>query len=278
MKCNYHTHSTYCDGKDPIIRFAEKAVENHIDQLGFSSHAPISPNYDFTIEEIQIPSYLKDIQQAQLMYPGVELFSGLECDFIPGITKPFSYYKKTYGLDFIIGGVHLVKPTDNEGIWFIDGPKRESYDNGLAQFFHGDIKKAVTRFWEQSFEMIETQSFDIIAHLDKIKMHNQGRFFKEDESWYLQLVDHAVKLISRHNLIIEVNSRGIYKGRCPDFYPSDYILDQVAELRIPCIISSDAHQADDLSLLYEESVDKLKIFGIHYLVKLEDGKWSEYPI
>ena len=27
MKCNYHTHSTYCDGKEPMEKFAAKAEE-----------------------------------------------------------------------------------------------------------------------------------------------------------------------------------------------------------------------------------------------------------
>ncbi|MDD4395274.1 MAG: histidinol-phosphatase [Bacteroidales bacterium] len=278
MKCNYHTHSTYCDGKDPFFRFVEEAVRQHFDQLGFSSHAPVSFENDFGIKEEQISEYVADIQKLKVQYPEVQLFTALECDFIPGITRPFSDLQQQYHLDYIIGGVHLVKPQNSRQLWFIDGSKIEIYDNGLADLFHHDIKKAVSAFWEQTFEMIETQHFDIIAHLDKIKMHNQKRFFTESEDWYLRLVDHSLELIKQKALIIEINSRGIYKKRCPDFYPSDYILQEISKLKIPMVISSDAHQSEELSMCYEATIQKLRSFDIYQLMYLKQGKWEEYSI
>jgi len=273
MKCNYHTHTHFCDGKENMRFFVEKAVKLQFEHLGFSSHAPISEKYDFTLTEDEIPEYLNEIEHYQKKYPQIKIFKSLECDYIPCITKDFSYYKEKYQLDYIIGGVHLVKVPDSEDIWFIDGPKREIYDAGLAQFFNHDIKKAVTCFWEQTFEMIETQKFDIIAHLDKIKMHNQDRFFKENDDWYVKLVDHAIELIIKKQLIVEINSRGIYRLRCKDFYPSDYILKKLAKAKTPMVISSDAHKADELPLYYEEAKEKLQSFGIKTLTIFDTKKW-----
>jgi histidinol-phosphatase (PHP family) len=253
--------------------FVEKAAELQFDHLGFSPHAPISEQYDFTLTEEEIPAYLNEIELYQKQYPHLQIFKGLECDYIPNITKDFSYYKNKYNLDYIIGGVHLVKVPDGNEIWFIDGPKRETYDYGIAHFFNHNIKKAVTCFWEQTFEMIETQQFDVIAHFDKIKMHNQDRFFTEDEEWYIQLVNHAIELIVKKNLIVEINSRGIYRMRCKNFYPSDYILEKLAKAKVPMVISSDAHKAEELPLYYEEAKTKLKSFGIETLFILENKKW-----
>ena len=278
MKCNYHTHTHFCDGKENMRCFVEKAVELQFDHLGFSSHAPISNQYDFTLTEDEIPDYLSEIEHYQKKYPQIIILKGLECDFIPDITKDFSYYKKNYNLDYIIGGVHLVKVPNRDEIWFIDGSKRETYDTGLVRFFNNDIKKAVTCFWEQTFEMIETQQFDIIAHVDKIKMHNQDRFFKEDEDWYVKLVDHAIELIVKYHLIVEINSRGIYRLRCKNFYPSDYILEKLAKAKVPMVISSDAHKAEELSLYYEEAKEKLQHFGIETLSILENKKWQQIKI
>jgi histidinol-phosphatase (PHP family) len=262
MKCNYHTHTHYCDGKENMRFFVEKAVELQFDHLGFSPHAPISKQYDFTLTEAEIPDYLNEIDDFQKQYPQIKIFKGLECDYIPGITKDFSYYKNKFNLDYILGGVHLVKVPNSQDIWFIDGPIRETYDEGIAHFFNHNVKKAVTCFWEQTFEMIETQEFDVIVHLDKIKKHNQDRFFKEDEKWYLKLVDQAVDLITKKQIIVEINSRGIYRLRCKDFYPSDYILAKLAKANTKMIISSDAHKAEELELYYKEAQDKLRSFGI----------------
>ena len=278
MRTNYHTHCTYCDGKEPIENFVKKAVKLGYDQLGFSSHAPVPFENDFGIREEQIPEYTKEIDGFKAQCPSLQLFYGLECDFIPGMTKPFSYFKNQFGLDYIIGGVHLVRPENSDNIWFIDGSKREIYDNGLRDFFGSDVKKAVTRFWEQSFEMIETEQFDIIAHFDKIKMHNQKRYFTEEEDWYLKLVDHCIELIRRKQLIVEINTRGIYKGRCPDYYPSDYALAQIAKHRIPMVVSTDAHKSEELSEGRDAAIEHLKSFGIKFLMYRKNNQWEEYAI
>lgn len=274
MKCNYHTHSTYCDGKEPIKLFVEKAVELQFAHLGFSSHAPIDFRNDFAIQEKDIPAYVKEIEELKSQYPSLQLFTALECDFIPGISQSFDFFKEKYHLDYIIGGVHLVGNEQMESLWFIDGSKREIYDEGLKKLFHSNIKKAVTAFWEQTYEMIETQHFDIIAHLDKIKMHNQNRYFLETESWYRTLVLHALTLIKKANVIIEINSRGLYKGRCNTFYPSQFIVEKAAKMDIPFVISSDAHLSAELSLFYNEAAKMLKESGIDQLVSLQDGKWK----
>lgn len=278
MKCNYHTHTTYCDGKEEMKVFVQKAIDLQFDHLGFSSHAPILKENNFSIQKDEIPHYIADIEKYQKEFSNIKLFKALECDFIPDLTYPFDYFKDTFHLDYLIGGIHLVKTPDQENVWFIDGSKQLIYDEGLAKFFQNNIKKAVTAFWEQTYEMIETQKFDIIAHIDKIKMHNQNRFFKEDEKWYRDLAEHAIDLIYKNNIIVEINSRGLYKKRCTDFYPSDFILKSVSQKNIPVVISSDAHKSEELALFYSEAKDKLKSFGIGELVYKTDLGWINDPL
>jgi histidinol-phosphatase (PHP family) len=278
MKCNYHTHTHFCDGKENMRNFVTNAIELQFSHLCFSPHAPLSDYYDFTLTENEIPEYVNEVELYKKQYPQIKIFKGMECDYIPGITKDFSYYKHNYPLDYIIGGVHLVKVPNSNEVWFIDGPKRDTFDNGIAAFFNNDVKKAVTCFWEQTFEMIETQKFDIIAHIDKIKMHNQDRYFTEDEEWYAKLVDCVVSLLIKKNIIVEINSRGIYRMRCESFYPSDYILKKLAKAKVPIIISSDAHKAEELPLYYGEAKLKLKSFGVETLSVLETGKWQQVKI
>jgi histidinol-phosphatase (PHP family) len=91
-------------------------------------------------------------------------------------------------------------------------------------------------------------------------------------------VDHRIELLCRKNLIVEIHTREIYKKRCADFYPSDYILARLARENVPMVVSTDAHQVNELSLGYEEAVTKLKSFHINHLVFLKDKKWVEYEI
>lgn len=268
---NYHTHCTYCDGKDPLAAFVTEAEHLHFNQLGFSSHAPVPFENDFGIKDDQIPSYCKEIDQLQ-SHTTVTLLKALECDFIPGMSTPFETFKQQHHLDYIIGGVHLVRPKNSDQLWFIDGSKRQIYDDGLFHLFDGNIKLAVTAFWEQTFEMLETQHLDIIAHLDKIKMHNQHRFFQEDENWYKTLVDKAIQLVYQHNVVMEINTRGLYKKRCDAFYPSTEILMKARKLDIPVVISTDAHKAEELGLYADEAMVELQKCGYGHVVSFDTAK------
>ena len=268
LNTNYHTHSLYCDGKEPLSAFVTAAEKLLYTQLGFSSHAPVPFENDFGIKEEEIDTYCREIDELQQHTP-VTLLKSLECDFIPGQSKSFDAFREEHHLDYIIGGVHLVRPPHGEGLWFIDGSKRETYDDGLDRLFDHNVKKAVTCFWEQTFEMIETEHFEIIAHFDKIKMHNQHRFFEDDEPWFQALADKALQLIKRHDLIVEVNTRGLYKKRFDAFYPSTTLLQKARKLDIPVIISSDAHKSEDLGQFCLEARDELMRCGYDHLATFD---------
>ena len=271
---NYHTHSLYCDGKSTLEEHVREAEKCGLLQLGFSSHSSVPFDNNFAISEERIPEYVKEIDHLQ-QKTDITLLKSLECEFVPGITKDFDVWRTTYNLDYVIGGVHLVRPPHGDGLWFIDGSKQEIYDNGLRDLFANDIKAAVTAFWEQTFEMLETQHLDIIAHFDKIKMHNRDRFFTEDENWYKILADKAIQLIKRHDVIIEVNTRGLYKKRCDHFYPSTELLMKARKADIPVIVSSDAHKAEELTLFVPEALVELQRCGFDHTARfdLEKGRF-----
>ena len=265
---NYHTHCFYCDGKSTLEEHVREAEKLGLLQLGFSSHAPVPFENNFAISEEKLPEYIREIENLQPK-TNVRLLKSLECDFIPDMTVDFAERQSVNGLDYVIGGVHLVRSPHGDGLWFIDGPKQEIYDEGLRNLFDNNIRLAVTTFWEQTFEMLETQKMDIIAHFDKIKMHNRNRFFTEDEPWYKVLADKAIQLIKRHDVIIEVNTRGLYKKRSDSFYPSTELLMKARKADIPVLISSDAHKADELMLFVPEALAELERCGYDHTAQYD---------
>ena len=267
---NYHTHSLYCDGKSTLEEHVREAEKQGLRQLGFSAHSPVPFENSFAISEEKLPEYIQEIEYLKEK-TDITLLKSLECDFIPDMTVDFAERQKSCGLDYIIGGVHLVRPLQGNGLWFIDGSKQETYENGLRDLFNNNIKAAVTTFWEQTFEMLETQKMDVIAHFDKIKMHNRDRFFTEDETWYKILADKAIQLIKRYNVIIEVNTRGLYKKRCDHFYPSTELLMKARKADIPVVISSDAHKAEELTLFVPEAIAELERCGFDHTARFDVG-------
>ncbi len=275
MRFNHHTHSLYSDGSSQPEEYITEAIAKGFHILGFTEHSPLPFENSFSFRKENKDEYIALMQNLKQKYNSqIAVYSGMEMDYIPGMSENFGKIKAEYKLDYLIGSVHLVRPENNSELWFTDGPNYETYDKGLNELFAGDIKKAVTRYYHQLNEMIENQHIDIIGHFDKIKMHNRDRFFTEDESWYVSLVSETLDLLQDRDIIVEVNTRGIYKQRSETTYPGLDILKQIKSLRIPVMVNSDAHKPHELDLAFEQAYSLLKEAGIDEVVYFKGNGWA----
>ena len=275
MLTNHHTHSLYSDGSSQPEEYITEAIARGFHILGFTEHSPLPFKNTFSFKKENKEEYVSLMQTLKQKYSSdIAIYSGMEMDYIPGMSENFSKNKSEYKLDYLIGSVHLVRPENNEELWFTDGPDYRTYDKGLNELFDSDIKKAVSRYYRQLNEMIESQQFDIIGHFDKIKMHNQDRFFKEDEPWYLALINETLDLLQDRDIIVEINTRGIYKQRSETTYPGLDILKQIKKLRIPVMVNSDAHKPHELDGEFEYGFSLLKAAGIDEVVYFKGNGWG----
>lgn len=261
---NYHTHTTFCDGSNAPADYADAALEAGMKTLGFSAHAPLPFETEWTLRHENVSSYISEINRLKQDFKGrLDIRHGLEADYIPAVSTPFETLKQTFGLDYIIGSVHLVKG-ENDAIWFIDGPE-ENFINGLRDIFGNNARKAVSAFYMQTMEMIATQKPDIIGHIDKVKMYNRNRFFNENDAWYRNLIEETLCAAAHAGCIIEVNTRGVYTGKTNEFFPSDHILRACKRLQIPLMINSDAHNPTQLTSQYGRAREQLAGMGFTHL-------------
>ena len=267
---NLHTHTHYCDGSSAPEDYVKKAIELGFHTLGYSGHAPVPFKNHFAIKEESLKDYVEEIKRLRTKHSSdLNILLGLEIDFITGVVEDFKSFHNECDLDYCIGGIHLVANPEREGLWFIDGSKQETYDEGLNKLFDGDIKRGVKAYYDQMNRMIDTQTFQILAHFDKIKMHNKGRYFQEDEKWYQDLLAECIELIAQKDFVVEVNTRGIYKKRSENTFPGISALKVLKEKSVPITINSDAHKPEELNLLLSESREMLKQLGIREIWCLE---------
>lgn len=278
IKVNFHTHSRFCDGKGEPAEYAEYALQHGFSTLGFSGHSPLPFDNNFSIRDNDYPLYCNEIRRLQQEYAGkMNIRLGLEIDFVPGVCDNFQPLIEQGELDYFLGGVHLVVNPDDvdylrshpseagEHLWFIDGPRQETYDDGLQRVFHGDIRRGVTAFFHQTNAMIESQRPPVVVHFNKIVMHNRDRYFLESDKWYLDLVYETLQLMHETGCIAEVNTRGIYKKRHDDYYPSRQLLRHMNELGIPVLVGTDAHEPSNLDL-FEGAYEYLEEIGYKHIV------------
>lgn len=275
---NYHSHTYYCDGTDAPEVYVKQALELGMPVYGFSSHAPVPFSLAWAMDAERVPDYLDDIQTLKEQYAGkIEIYAGMEVDFVPGKIGVQDYFIKNLGLDYTIGSVHFVDAFDNGKPWEIDNTTVR-FERGLNQIFGGDIQQAVTRYYELTRQMIQEQPPDVVGHLDKIKMHNSKKhFFSEEEEWYRLEVLKTLDEIAKAGIIMEANTRGIYKKLSAETYPSSWVFQEAFKRNIPVQINSDGHHPREIISNFEEAAAMLQEAGYKTVRVLYQGLWQDKP-
>jgi len=274
---SYHTHSTFCDGKSSVETVCEQAVETGLTAIGFSSHAPVPFNTAWAMPFERLSDYVKEVERCKHKFADqLEVFLALEADFITtNKSVPFSTWQQLGQLDYIIGSVHLVNnPLKKDAIWFLDGPQEE-YKQRIDACFDGDVRAGVSQYYRQLQDMILTQKPDVVAHMDKVVMNNKGRFFSERDAWYQQILEETLQVIAKENTIVEVNTRGIYRGKYHTWFPNADIINRCVELNIPLTVSVDAHHANELTAGFDDAIIGLKKAGCKLISVFEAGRWKQ---
>jgi histidinol-phosphatase (PHP family) len=219
-----------------------------------------------------LEEYLNEIRKLRETNTHLELYAGLEVDYIPGITGPANF---TARVDYTIGSVHFVESFADGTPWEIDGTY-EIFIKGLGEIFQNDIRGAIERYYQLTREMILRSRPTVVGHLDKIKIQNQGTdLFSESTAWYRQAITQTLRCIKDNEVIVEVNTRGLYKNRSRTTYPSPWILNEIHKAGIPITLSSDAHQGDEMTERFGETAELLQAIGFESLTILEQGRWVQ---
>jgi histidinol-phosphatase (PHP family) len=275
---NYHSHSNFSDGSDHPSKYIEEAIRQGLLIYGFSCHAPVPFETRWSMKKENLEKYFAEInllKEASNLY--INILASLEIDYIPGLINPADEFFGKYPLDYKIGSVHFVDAFDDGIPWGIDGPP-ELFRAGFEKIWKGDSKKAVQRYYHLLREMIEVGQPDIIGHIDKIRMHNEGnQYFSEEEKWYRQEVIQSLEVIRGTRCLLEVNTRGMYRGNKKEPYPSLWVIREAAKMKLPIVLNSDAHKPHEITSSFADTSAMLKECGYDAMHNLIDGKWLPLP-
>lgn len=250
MRIDLHNHTTRCNhAKGSMESYIKRAIELGIDIYGFSEHAPMDfdKHYRLNFDEMQL--YVNDVKMLQEKYKNdIKILLGYEVDYLKGHMDKRVISAE---VDYMIGSIHFL------GEWGFDNPEfNREYKN-----------KNIDDIWQEYFDNIEsmakTSYFDIVGHLDLIKIFNYMP--KKD----IRLIAaKALKAIKKSNMVLELNSAGLRKP-CKEIYPSPLLLELAYELDIPITFSSDAHAIGQVGYKYSEAVKLAQNIGYSKAVTFE---------
>lgn len=242
MMIDLHNHTPLCNHADGSIEaYVQAAIEKKIDVFGFSDHAPMNYDEAYRMDFSQMEKYEKDVLHVKETYHDqIQILLAYEVDFLDGYIDERVLKRP---VDYFIGSVHFL------GAWGFDNPE-----------FIGEYRtKNIDEVWERYFAAIEAMAksglFDIVGHLDLIKVFNY--LPKKDVRL---IAKNAIKAIKKANMTIELNAAGFRKP-VGEAYPSHPLMELIAEQDIPITFGSDAHTVQHIGLRQEELRLIAKAFG-----------------
>ena len=179
---NYHSHCNFCDGRSYPEDFVRFAVARGFRAYGFSSHSPLPFETFWNMSRDDMDEYLAEIARLKAKYEGqIELYVGLEVDFLDRTYNASIPYFKNLPLDYRIGSIHFLPLSpvlEERNMACIDGAYSE-FARTVDAFFEGDIRRMVRRYFEAEMEMVEHP----LDH-DPLEPQEQGADEEEGQGGY----------------------------------------------------------------------------------------------
>jgi histidinol-phosphatase (PHP family) len=270
-----HTHTVFCDGKDNVETMCRTAYEKGLCAIGFSSHMSIKKQTGITtnwhMSEERLYEYKTEVLAAKERWRGkIEVFFGIELDYIKGLRSANDNDIKSMNPDYIIGSVHYLMPANNADAFTVDGPLQE-FEQGLSAGFNGDGEALMNYYYDMLLEMIMLGGFDILGHADLVKKNTQQKTYWNTENEKIRQNEIA-RAAAKNGIIIEVSTGGINRGKLLETYPSLSFLRFFHEENVPVIITADAHEAAHLDGHYDTAIQTIKDAGYNDYILPERKK------
>lgn len=250
VKTNFHTHTTFCDGKNSPEEMISWAIEKEFTALGFSSHSYLEGDSSWTLNPKTTFEYFSTINHLKQKYANkIKIFCGIEQDvFSPKFNLNF---------DYVIGSVHSI---------IVNG-KRVSVDNKkeilfslVEEVFNGKFEKLAKEYFALLETVVERTQPNIIGHIDVLTKFREKLGYVENEE-YLEYAYSAVSKLVKYGLPFEINTGGMARGHRTEPYPSKSILKFIKSLGGKICISSDCHNKDQLDFYLNEAEVLAKEIG-----------------
>ena len=269
ITADLHNHSSFCDGGCSPQEMAKAAYEKGFSDFGFSGHS--HADFDLPCSVRDVAGYIKEINRLKQVYKGkMRIYCGVEQDYLAPVTDPESY-------DYILGAVHYFHQPGGP-YYAIDGTEQENR-RCIADIFHGDGYGFCRLYYQQVAENVLKYHPDLVAHFDLlVKNNDTGHFFDEDSRRYRSYALEALEVCLDQDMILELNTGGMYRGFRRQPYPADFLLRELLSRGGRIALSADAHRTEAVGYMFEDMLERLRFLGFGCVWQWRNGCFVETPI
>jgi len=230
---DYHVHSSYSDGEF-LSLMLQAAADAGLDGVGFADHCNVSGrehlrryrerfafNLDVTYERRR--GAIEGLRAEH----DVEIFDGVEMDYHEADEADIRAFLAEADFDYTVGSVHEIDGANVHWDYFADLSEREQ-------------RAAVDEYFERVVSLVESDLFDIAAHVDIVERNPALRGYATEAHYR----DVAAALADSRT-VPELNA-GRIDDAYGEFHPEPAFLDVLAEYGVGVTVGSDAHSPDAL--------------------------------
>lgn len=261
LRADFHTHTTFCDGKSTPRQMVEAAFKKGFTDFGISGHADYSfcePGFGMSDETLE--EYREELSALRDEYAGrMNLYIGIELDCLGPVQRA----------EYAIGSTHCV---EKHGFYVPVDDSDEVLTAGVNRHWNGDWYAFARDYFELEATVYDRTHCDFVGHFDLLTKFNEGyRHFDESRDEYLEPALAAMKRLNDACLPFEINTGAISRGYRTEPYPNKILLRELHSMGGRIMINSDSHHADSIGCQFEQAARIAYECGFRRLTVLNPG-------
>jgi len=205
------------------------------------------------MDEDMLNRYFEEVDQIRGLYSDdIQIFTGLEIDYIEGAEDMLIPIINQYQLDFILGSIHCLPAIG----W-----------HHLINYRIKDTWPVFKEYFNAASLLIRSGIFDSFAHIDFIWRYIKWPE-KETEN-IIECIKETIALAASHSMAIEINSNAYIWSQINDIKNDlsnnelfNIVIKAIKESKTSITVGSDAHRPEFLGNSFPQIAELLTNTGI----------------
>ncbi|MHA2224117.1 MAG: histidinol-phosphatase HisJ [Candidatus Hodarchaeales archaeon] len=270
---DYHTHTYLCNhASGEVEDYIRAGINRGLKEIGISDHFPMNllPEHFhiYSMTMIDFPDHLNEIKRLKQKYQDkIVVKISSEVDYFPAafegyreIIKPFYW-----DFDYIIGSIHAVPWEGFEAL-----PIDEK--QAIPIIIELGVDKVFSEYYNSVLDMVRSNFYHVVGHLDLPKKYG---LTPQNPEVIWQKVLQVLDEIEKRKMVVEINTSGLRKNI--EQYPSEEMIKELIQRKIPITLGSDAHRPQDVGRDFEEIIKKIKKWGLKELYQISNQEKISVP-
>lgn len=231
MRTDVHSHTTFSDGSD-LLSMVDAAEVAGLDGLGLTDHCILTSDafgrhrkYDLDETYEQRREHIEAARERT----DLTLYDAVEVSYVADETDRIRAFLDDAGFDYTLGSVHFAAEYD----YTSDAQYADSNDK--------QRRDAVERYYDAVVGLVESELFDVLAHLDLPQRLETLRGYSRPSDY-----ERVYAALANSRTVPEINAGRVHRS-LGEPHPDPEMLSRFRDNDLGFVLGTDSHRPDEIS-------------------------------